>query len=449
MIKEFEYVDKNFKHMVEDLQDICHEPSIAARNTGMKEGADKVCKKMKSLGMECRIMPTDGGFPVVFGELKGETDKTILFYNHYDVQPPEPLDKWKYPPFGAEVHDDKLYGRGVSDNKGSLFSRLEAIEAVLNENGKLPVNVKFLVEGEEEMGSPHLEKFVKANKDLFDADACIWELAAKDENGNPMARLGSKGMLYVELSVTTANTDFHSKMAPVVPNAAWRLVWALSSLKDENENILIDGIYDKIKPIPPEELEILNTMCSQEEKLRKRSNIKEFLGGVKGSEYNKRLYTGMTCTICGIESGYTLEGQKTVLPCTAKAKLDFRLVVDQDPDEIVQLLRKHLNKHGFSDIKIKVLTNTKPAKTSVTTPFMDIVRKSAAMVYDKPIVIETTAAGTGPRSAISDWSNMPIVALGPSYAGSRNHSPNENIKLEDYREAIKHIIALMYCFAEK
>jgi acetylornithine deacetylase/succinyl-diaminopimelate desuccinylase-like protein len=449
MKKAFEYIDKNFDRMVGELQEICKQPSIAARNIGMEETAKKVFEKMQSLGMNCQLIPVENGYPVLIGEIKGETDKTILFYNHYDVQPPEPLDKWTHPPFGAEIHDGKLYARGVSDNKGALYSRLQAIEAILATEGKLPVNVKFLVEGEEEIGSPNLEKFVKDHKDLLKADACIWENAFKDENDNPMARLGNKGMLYVELRVNTAATDFHSRMAPVIPNAAWRLVWALSTLKDPNENILIEGFYDKVRPIPPEELEVLKNMPSQEEKLKKRAGLKEFLGRVTGLEFTNKLYNAPTCTICGIESGYTLEGQKTVLPCTAMAKVDFRLVVDQDPDEIVKLLRKHLDRQGFSDIEISVLSKAKPSKTPVTTPFVDVLYESAAMVYDKPLVIEPTSAGTGPRFVFTDWTDMPIAAIGPGYSGSLNHAPDENIRIEDYREAIKHIIALLYCFAKK
>lgn len=257
MKKSFEYVDRNFDGFISEVQDICKQPSIAARNMGMKETANKIYDKMKSLGIDCRLIPVEGGYPVIFGEIKGETDKTIIFYNHYDVQPPEPLDKWNYPPFGAEIHDGRIYARGVSDNKGALYSRLHAVQTILSSEGKLPINVKFIVEGEEEIGSPHLEKFAQEHKDLLNADACIWENSAKDENDNPKIRMGCKGMLYVELKVNTAKVDFHSKMAPIIPNAAWRLVWALGTLKDKNDKVLIDGFYDSVKPISKDELNVL------------------------------------------------------------------------------------------------------------------------------------------------------------------------------------------------
>lgn len=449
MKRAFEYIDLNFEKLVSELQDICRQPSIAAQNVGMQETAQKIIAKMKSLGIHCELFPVENGYPIIYGEIQGTSDKTLLFYNHYDVQPPEPLDKWTYPPFGAEIHEGKLYARGVSDNKGALYSRLHAIEAILKTGGKLPVNIKFLVEGEEEIGSPNLEKFVLEHKGLFRADACIWENSFKDELDNPMVRLGNKGMLYVELRVRSANTDFHSRMAPVIPNAAWRLVWALSTLKGVDDRVLIEGFYDRVKPIPPEELEVLAQMPSPEEELKKRAGIQSFLNGVTGIEFANAMYNSPTCTICGLESGYTGKGQKTVLPCTARAKIDFRLVVDQKPEEICNLLRAHLDKHGFNDVEIEVLSMATPAKTEVTTPFVEVVRKSAALVYDKPLVIEPTSAGTGPRYVFSSWTDMPIAAIGPGYAGSLNHAPNENIRLEDYREATKHVVALLYVMAEE
>ncbi|MGI6574932.1 MAG: M20/M25/M40 family metallo-hydrolase [bacterium] len=280
----------------------------------------------------------------------------------------------------AEIRDGKLFARGVSDNKGALYSRLHAIEAILATGNKLPVNVKFLVEGEEEIGSPHLEPFVLQHKDLLRADACIWENAFKDEQDNPMVRLGNKGMLYVELSVKSADTDFHSRMAPVIPNAAWRLVWALSTMKDTDDNILLEGFYDKVAPVSQEELDVLAKMPSQEEKLKQRAGIESFINGVSGLDFSNKLYNAPTCTICGFDSGYTGEGQKTVLPCTATAKVDFRLVVDQDPEEILTLLRKHLDRHGFNDVQIKPLSFAKASKTLVTTPFVNVCRESAALV---------------------------------------------------------------------
>lgn len=255
-------------------------------------------------------------------------------------------------------------------------------------------------------------------------------------------------MLYVELRVKAAVSDYHSRMATVIPNAAWRLIWALSTLKDVNENICIEGFYEAIRPIPAEEYPVLAAFAGQDQQVLKRAQIKELLNGVTGLEFANKLINAPTCTVCGITSGYTGEGQKTVLPCYAMAKVDFRLVVDQDPDVILALLRRHLDKHGFADIEIQPLSKAKASKTPITVPFVKVVIEAGNLVYDKPFVIEPTSAGTGPRYVFSDWTDMPIVAIGPGYAGSLNHAPDENLVVEDYRQAVKHVIALLHGFSK-
>ncbi len=448
MEKFFEKVDQNLNRMVQEVIEICRQPSIAAQNIGMIETADMIVAKMNLLGIKTQKMPVENGNPVIYGEITGAFDKTVLFYDHYDVQPPEPLDQWISPPFEPEIRDGKIFARGISDNKGPLYTRLHAIETIMELTSSLPVNVKFLIEGEEEIGSPNLESFVKAHKELLKADVCVWENAHKAEDDHPVIRLGNKGMLYVELRVKAANTDYHSRFAPIIPNAAWRLIWALGTLKDVNENILIKGFYDHIRPIPEEEYDVLRAMAGQEEKIKKRAQIKELLNGVEGVEFANKFLNGPTCTVCGISSGYTGEGAKTVLPCYAMAKLDFRMVVGQDPHEILTLLRKHLDEHGFTDIEIYPHSTTKPSKTPITDPVVKIAREAGQLVYDKSFIIEPCAAGTGPRYVFSDWTDMPIIGIGPGYPGALNHAPNENLVIRDYCQAVKHIIAFLYKMAE-
>lgn len=445
----FKKVDQNLDRMIRDVMEICRQPSIAAQGIGMTETADMIVKKMKALGIKTQKMPVKNGNAVIYGEIQGTSDKTVLFYDHYDVQPPEPLEQWISPPFEPEVRDGKLFARGVSDNKGPLYTRLHALETIMNTNGKLPVNVKFLIEGEEEIGSPNLESFVAAHKELLAADVCVWENAHKAEGDHPVVRLGNKGMLYVELRAKGAATDYHSRFAPILPNAAWRLVWALSTLKDRNEKILIKGFYDSIRPIPQEEYGVLAAMAGQEEKICERAKVKELLNGVEGIEFANQFLNGPTCTICGISSGYTGQGSKTVLPCYAMAKLDFRLVVDQNPETILKLLRTHLDEHGFEDIEIVAHSTTKPSKTPITDPVVKIAVAAGKFVYDKSFIIEPSAAGTGPRCVFSDWSDMPIIGIGPGYPGALNHAPNENLVIRDYCQAVKHIIAFLYLLADK
>lgn len=444
MHNSFKYIDDNFNKMIDELRAFCSQPSIAAQNFGMKETAEMLVKKMNEVGIDAKVMNNENGYPVVYGEIKGESDKTLLFYNHYDVQPADPLDKWTYPPFASEVHNGVLYARGCSDNKGSLYSRIHAIEAILKTGHNLPVNVKFLVEGEEEIGSPSFENFVHKHKDLLTADACLWENSAKDEDENPVVKLGNKGMLYCDLKITTGNTDVHSMNAPIVPNAAWRMVEALKTLKDETGRVLIEGFYDDVLPIEEEENKIWSMLPSPEVGLKARLGISEFVNNVTGKDVNTALYTIPTCNICGIESGYTQEGQKTVTPCVSTAKLDFRLVVAQNPIKIEELLRNHFDKHGYSDIEIGTLSLASPSKTSVTSNFVEVIKRAADDVYDKKLVVLPTAAGTGPRHVFTDYTNMPIAGIGCGHAGSVQHAPNENIKLEDYKEATKHVCSLLF-----
>ena len=443
MKSSFNYVDENFNRMVTELQQLCQQPSIAAQNIGMKETAELLVNMMQNVGIDTRIVENKNGYPVIYGEAKGDSNQTLLCYNHYDVQPPDPIEKWNYPPFGAEIHDGILYARGVSDNKGSLLARIHAIEAILKSGNPLPINVKFVIEGEEEIGSPSFGDFVEKNRDLLGADACLWENSAKDEDGNPVAKLGNKGMLYVQLNLRTGNTDVHSMNAPIVPNAGWRILSALQTLKDENNQILIDGFYDDVLAICPEEVATWEGVPSPEVGLKNRLGIKEFVNNVSGSDVNLALYTHPSCNICGIESGYTGEGQKTVTPCTASAKLDFRLVVDQDPQKVYEQLRKHLDKHGYDDVEVEIISTARPAKTPVTDHFVNLVVDAAKDSYTKPMVVLPTAAGTGPREVFA-YTNMPIVGVGCGHAGSVQHAPNENIYVEDYRESIKHIISLLY-----
>lgn len=448
MQKTFGYIDRNFDTMVEELRKFCAQPSIAAQNKGMKETAEMLAEKMREAGIQAQILENENGFPVVYGEVKGDSEKTLLFYNHYDVQPPEPIEKWNYPPFGSEIHDGILYARGCSDDKGTLLSRVHGIEAILKSGHTLPVNVKFLVEGEEEIGSPSFQAFVDSHRELLKADACLWENSAKDEDDNPVVKLGNKGMLYCQLCVKTGQTDVHSMNATIVPNAAWRLAEALNTLRDREGNILIEGFYDDILPVCSEEKEAWKQVPSPEKGLKKRLGIDRFVNDVKGEDVNLALYTKPSCNICGIVSGYTGEGQKTVTPCEASAKLDFRLVVAQKPEKIVRLLREHLDRHGFEDIEICVFSQAAPAKTPVTEKFVQVVTRAAQDVYEKPMVVLPTAAGTGPRD-VFDWSGMPIAGIGCGHAGSVQHAPNENIRLADYKEAVKHVAALLFRAGEE
>jgi acetylornithine deacetylase/succinyl-diaminopimelate desuccinylase-like protein len=439
VVEEFyAYVDEHGDPFLDQLKELCSQPSIAAQGVGMAETAQLVLRMLQALGANARLIEVAGGPPVVYGEI-GEGEKTLIIYDHYDVQPPEPLELWKSEPFSPQVREGFLYCRGVADNKGDLVCRLQAIEAHLATKGTLPLRIKFVFEGEEEVGSPHLDVFVDENKDLLvGADGCLWEGGRKDMSGRPELYLGLKGILYVELRARGASRDMHSSYAPIVPNPAWRLVWALNTLKDEQDRITLDGLMEHVVPPSGKERDLIERIPFEDEKIKEDLGIPEFLRGVEGADAVEQLLYAPTCTICGMVAGYTGEGAKTVLPSEARVKLDFRLVPDLEPDFVLSLLRQHLDRRGFEDVEIGTFSGEHPARSSVETPVAQAAIQAATIVYGQEPVVYPTMAGSGPMYPLSAALGIPAVSgLGVGHAQSRIHAPNENIRLEDYFQAIK------------
>jgi len=443
------YVDENGERFLDQLKKLCSQPTIAAQGVGTEETAHIVLAMLERIGADARLIEVAGAPPLVYGEI-GQGKKTLIIYDHYDVQPPEPLDQWESPPFSPEIREGSLYCRGVADNKGDLASRLQAIEAYQATLGSLPLKIKFVFEGEEEIGSPHLGQFVDENKDLLlGADGCLWEGGRVDTSGRPELYLGLKGILYVELRTRGASRDMHSSWAPLVPNPAWRLVWALNTLKDQNGRLIIDGLMDRVAGPPEADLELLKKIPFDDEEIREDLELPELLGGVKGTEAVRSLLYSPTCTICGIVAGYTGEGSKTVLPSEARVKLDFRLVPDLEPEMVLGLLRKHLDQRGFDDVEIVGFSAEHPAKSS---PHAEVARaaiQAAGIVYGEEPVVYPSMAGSGPMYPLSTALGIPVVSgMGVGHAQSRIHAPNENIRLEDYFQAVKFTGEFIRIFSE-
>jgi acetylornithine deacetylase/succinyl-diaminopimelate desuccinylase-like protein len=442
----FDYIDQQADNYVARLQRLCRQPSIAAQGTGMEKTAQLVYEMMTTLGAESRLIET-GGYPVIYGELPGSGSKSLMLYNHYDVQPADPLDLWEYDPFGAEIGDGRIWARGVADNKGNLVARLCAADAWLAVRAEVPLTLKFVFEGEEEIGSPNLGAFADEHHALFMADGCIWEAGYKDLKGRLQIYAGCKGITYVELRARGANTDLHSSNAAIVPNPAWRLIWALSTLKSADERITIDGFYDDVRGPSARERELLADWDHPSDAIKESLGISEFLRGAEGEQVKEDLLFQPTCNIAGIQSGYTGEGSKTVLPNYAFCKIDFRLVPDQRDATVLKLLREHLDRHGFSDIEIVDLNGEDPARTDPDDPVAQAVLRAAAQVYDAPAQMIPSMAGTGPMYHLCERWGIPAVGAGVGNAQSRNHAPNENILVEDYLQGIKHIAAIFNEFA--
>ncbi len=443
------FIDQRLDASVAELIRYASLPSVAAQNLGMEECAALVSEMLRSRGFAVETLPS-GGFPVVVAERGGSSERTLLIYNHYDVQPAEPLDLWTSPPFAPALRDGRLFGRGVSDDKGHLTARLLAIDALLAQAKDLPCRIKFVIEGEEEIGSAHMHEFVKANRARLKGDACLWEFGYLDHRGVPLQFAGLRGICYVELSVETATRDVHSGIGgSIFPNAAWRLTWALSSLKGKDERVRIPGFYDPVRPPTARDRELMAQAPDMAEDHRTRYGVKEFLRGMKGGvELSIAEVFEPTCTICGLTSGYQGKGSKTVLPARASAKVDFRLVPDMTPAQVLRQLRAHLDQEGFPDVRIEFLGGNPAGRTDPDDPFLNLVSETARPVYGMPMQIVPMVGGSGPNFAFIQELKVPVATAGFGNPDTRAHAPDENLRLDLYLKHAKHVARLIQAFAE-
>ncbi len=439
------YIDAHLDESIALLGEYVRLASVSAEKRAIPETAAFVKSMLEGIGATAEVIEKEApGHPVVVGELPGDSPYTLLLYNHYDVQPPEPLELWKSPPFEMTRHRDMLFGRGISDDKGELIARLMAIRALQDAHGgTLPVTIKFLIEGDEEIGSAKLLEFMEAHRERLSADVALEEGGGVNMAGTPEVVLGVKGVLHAELRVRTANTDIHSSMGGVVPNAAWRMVHALASIKDADDNVLVPGFYDAVRPPTAAEDELLRAIPSEDETVLRGLGLRALNQGVRGYDYQRRLLFWPACNIDGIGAGYQGAGSKTVVPAQAMAKLDIRLVPDQEPDDILEKLRRHLVASGFDDIEVESDEGEYPARSDVTHPFVDVVRSAARDVYGVEPIVLPNSPGTQPLHPIMRTLGVPIASAGLAYPGARVHAPNENIRIPDFVLAVRHVAAII------
>lgn len=435
-----EYIEQNTANALQAVKMLCRIPSIAAKGEGLEEAASLVRSMLKEAGLQTQLHSTTGA-PVVTANIDVGAKRTLLFYDHYDVQPAEPFELWESPPFEPEVRNGRLYGRGTADNKGDIVSRIWAIRAFHNTGEKLPVNVKFLIEGEEEISSPNLAEFTQQHTDFLRADGGIWEFGGAGFDGIQEAWLGLKGILYVQLEVERLSHDAHSSNACILPSAAYRLIWALNSLKDLHERIQVAGFYNDVQPLTEDERRVISDIDLAEERRRKFYGLKTFIRDLTGEALKHTYYGEPSLNICGLTSGYQKEGSMTVLPARASAKIDFRLVENQDPTDILQKLRHHLDAHGFVDVKIAWHEGYPAAKTPVDHPFVKIVAKATQQVFGHQLRVHLTNPGSGPLFLFKNY--VPFVSIGVGDHDSRAHSPNESILVDNFSKSTKRVAVII------
>jgi acetylornithine deacetylase/succinyl-diaminopimelate desuccinylase-like protein len=450
------------KSLISDLQTLIRHPSVSAKKQGLVNCAKSVTDIMDKAGIKSELLYFDDvGLedhsehlivpPIVYGEVKSKSNpqgKTILFYNHYDVQPEDPIELWDEDPFSGKVEGNCIFGRGSADDKGELITRIKAVEYYLKKTGDVPCNVKYIVEGEEEIGSIHIEQYLNKYKEKLRCDGVIWEFGYIDVSSRPIISLGMKGLLYVELIAKGPCRDAHSSLAVLIENPAWRLVRALNTLRDDKGKILVRGWYKELREFTPEELSILSRDSFDEHEFKKEYQIRTFVNNVGGIDAIKSLVGMATCNIAGLTAGYTGEGAKTVLPAIATAKLDFRLVPNMTPEKQFSRLQDHLKENGFDNsVEARLIHGEAAVRTPTTEPFVMQVEESANEIFGSSI-ISISSAGTGPMYPFAKILNVPCISVGSTYIFSRIHSPNEFARLDLLNKTTKCIGRIMEKFAK-
>lgn len=412
-------------------------PSVSAEGRAIAETAQAVKALLEELGLQVQIHPTAGA-PVVYAEGGDSNGPILLCYNHYDVQPADPLELWESDPFTLTEREGKLYGRGASDDKGELVARLAALRWLKEQHGRIPLRIKFCIEGEEEIGSPHLEHYVQEHQELLRADAVIWEAGGVDARDNPLIYCGLKGIVGLELRVRTSSYDLHSSYGAVVQNPLYRLAAAIASLRDPEGRVLVRGFYDQVRPLTELEEETFGRIPDESPQLAQEFGVSRYLGGVSGTAFYRKFLAEPCINVNGIHGGYGGPGSKTVLPAEAFAKLDVRLVPDQEPRFIVQAIRQHLLDQGFEDVElIELEFGEHPARSDLAAPWVKIAQDASREVYGKEPVVWPNFAGSGPMYPFTHLIGAPVVGLGVGYPGSKIHSPNEHLRLDNFEQGIR------------
>lgn len=444
------YIDEHFDEHVAALQRYLRQPSISTQNVGIQECAEMTAAMLLDLGAEARVVPLEGGHPVVYGYLSSNSsDRTLLFYSMYDVQPPEPLEAWESPPFEANIVGDRIVARGAYNTKGPLMGFLNAVRSLQAVTGDVPVNLIFVVEGEEELASRSLPQFLsRYAEELKQADAGYFHLATEMVRGVPQIILGCKGAALVELEARTLSTDAHSLTAPVVHSPVWRLIWALNSMRGADDRIVIDGFYDNVRAPNATDLELLANLHDAwgPAGLEAVYGVTDFRRGLDGVDFVREMIFAPTLNINGFLAGQPEAGIKTIVPASARCQVDIRLVPDMGVQEMVDKVRAHLDRNGYADVQLRLLGGYGPARTSPEHAVARAAIRSIRKLGHEPRVVPMLPS-TGPIIMFSGPPlNLPFVTTGLGH-GWLMHAPNEYFEVEGLRASEKSAAAFLLEYA--
>lgn len=430
-------------------------PSVATRDyRGIEDCANMLENRFKQTGYDI-LRFSESGPPVIYAEKNVGAKKTVMFYHHYDVQPEGDLSLWKSSPWKLTVKGDRAYGRGLADDKGPLVASMIGIELAEKLVPKLPVNVKFVVEGEEESTPNNLPKFAQAHPELLKADGCIWEGGSALGGSPAVIVCGMKGDAYFELRAggnpNFPAVDVHSGEANAVPNPAWRLVWALNTLKDKNENILIEGFNEEV--VEPTQEEMAAMMDHGEDLdglIKKEHGLDKLLMDRRGEELVRWLYFKPTVTISGLTSGAQTSEDVTIIPSKASAKVDIRLVPNLTMDKAEKLVKAHIKKHGIEGVEVEFKSGYDPAKTPLDDPFITMLKTlSAEAVAPAYVRVIPMIGSSGPVAFFTPHTPICMTYSHAEVDGTNSHAPNENMLVASMRQGIAYCAATALRLGEK
>lgn len=438
----FDHIDAHEDEFVTRVMDYVRHPSISAHDIGIRHVAGMLVDHLGGLGFDAELVETPG-HPFVLGTLRVDPAKpTVLLYGHYDVQPPDPLEAWVSPPFEPEIRDGRIWARGIGDNKGQHFAQLLAIETHLKVNGSLPCNIIFLLEGEEEIGSPQIADFVRQNADRLEADLVVTSDGPLHESGAPLIIFGVRGVASFDLVAKGAVRDVHSgNYGGVVPNPIWTLVQLLATMKDVEGNITVEGLTENVVPATNLERAAIARLPDDQAAVMADLNLTE-LDGPKDRPYWDRLMFHPTLTINGISGGYDGPGSKTVLPNAAVAKCDVRLVEPLTPEYVFERIEAHVARHA-PGVEVVHHNGMLPSKTPLESPFAKVIARAIKSARGVDPLIYPTVGGSLPDYVFTKILNKPAFVVPYANADEANHAPNENLEVVRFIDGIKTGAALL------
>lgn len=442
----YRFVEDHSDTYLKDLQALLREPSIFSNTIGLNATVTLLTQYLERAGCRVARYSAGDGQPLLAGEI-GDEGPVLLFYGHYDVQPVEPLNQWEYGPFMADIHNGYLYARGVADGKGNLYARLAAVETYRRVFGKLPCRIRFLLDGEEEVGSPGISGILQEHPELLEADLCVWDSGYIDKRTSPSITFGVKGLAYLELRCKSLRSDLHSSWASIVDNPAWRLLHALATIRTQEGQITIDGMREQLDPPTSMELELLQDIDPDITFFRDLYGIKDFIPPADTRSLMERYFFSPTCNICGIHSGYSKTETKTVLPNEAWANMDFRLIPNLTPEGMVELLRQHFDRRQFNDIEIRLKSGLAGYRCRPGKPILDWITAASRDTFHSDPVFMPMLSASGPMSQICAPKRLPVISFGVAHPGAHIHAPNENIRIHDFICSIKFIGRIINLFA--